>query len=414
MKPSTFIGSFYISRFFFDFILIYAVEKLFFLSRGVNLSQIGVLLFLWSVMTLVLEVPTGIIADHWSRRKMLVLSGLFFSICYLVWIFSNSFWIFLLGFFFRTLGSTFTSGTLQAYVYDFLKLHHQENSFEKIWGRGNALRTLGIGFAVFLGGFLSQISYSIPLIISAASILIITAVALFWPEIPSVTSTSEENYWHFFKSSLKTIHENCTLLRVFLYSIIIFSVFSTLEEFNDVYLNFLGFPNSTIGIIFALATIGQSIASAVAHKFKSHSWITLDLIAAAGILILVSIWLIKLPVMAIAVLFLGVMLEFSRVLNEGIIQKEAPPQQRATLASVNSFVSEIIPLQLAFGFIADHYHFQLSYAFLAAYGLIYFLAISFTKFSPFVVAYKIFIWLNITSINFRQRPQAGIDNIHPQ
>ena len=86
--------------------------------------------------------------------------------------------------------------------------------------------------------------------------------------------------------------------------------------------------------------------------------------------------------MAVAVLFLGIMLEFSRVLNEGIIQREVPAHQRATLASLNSFVSNIIPLQLAFGFIADHYRLQLSYAFLAAYSLTYFLLLPFIKFPP--------------------------------
>ena len=379
MKPSVFIRLFYISRFFFDFILIYAVERLFFISRGLNLSQIGILLFLWSVMTLLLEVPTGVLADHWSRRKMLILSGLFYSVCYFILIFSNSFWLFLLAFLFRTLGSTFTSGTLQAYVFDFLKLNNQEGQFEKLWGRGNALRTLGIGTAVLLGGFLSQVSYSIPLVLSAASILVISLIAFLWPEISVTTSTGEESYFSFLKGSLKTVFQSHNLLRIVLYSIIIFATFSELEEFNDVYFNFLGYSNSLIGVIFAVATIGQSIASSIAHKFKDYSWPTLNMIAIAGIIILMLAALINHPIMAVAILFLGIMLEFSRVLQEGIIQREVPSHQRATLASLNGFVSNIIPLQLAFGFIANSYRLQLSYAFLAGYSLLYFIILPFIK-----------------------------------
>lgn len=170
MKLGSFTRLFYIFQFFFDFIFIYAVEKLFMLSRGLNLAQIGFLLFLWSAMTILLGVPTGVIADRWSRRKMLILSGLFFSSCYLVWIFGYSFWLFLFGFFLRTLGGTFASGTLHAYVYDYLKQKRAEDQFEKIWGRGNALRTLGIGAAVALGGFLSEISYSLTVALSSLSV----------------------------------------------------------------------------------------------------------------------------------------------------------------------------------------------------------------------------------------------------
>lgn len=90
MKPKNFIRLYYLHQFLFDFILIYAVEKIFFSSLGLNFAQIGLLLFLWSAMTLTLEVPTGILADRWSRRKMLILSGIFFSICYFIWSYSHS------------------------------------------------------------------------------------------------------------------------------------------------------------------------------------------------------------------------------------------------------------------------------------------------------------------------------------
>ncbi len=379
VKLSIFTRLFYLSRFFFDFILIYAVEKLFFVSRGLNLSQIGVLLFMWSVMTLILEVPTGILADRWSRRKMLILAGMFFSTCYIIWIFSHSFEIFLLGFFFRTLGSTFTSGTLQAYLYDFLKLHNQEGQFEKIWGKGNALRTLGTGVAVFLGGILSQVSYSLPLVISAISVFIVSVITFLWPEIKIVTPTGEENYWVFVKSAIKTVGKNRNLLRIVLYSVIIFAAFSDLEEFNDIYLNFLGFPNYLMGIIFALAMVAQSLASSIAHKFKNYSWTTLNITAIIGMIILLLTAWIRHPLMVIGVLLLGVILEFSRVLSDGIIQKEVSQHQRATLTSLNSFVSNIIPIQLAFGFIAFRFHLQWSYAFLALYCTLYFLFLPFIK-----------------------------------
>ena len=64
---------------------------------------------------------------------MLVLSGVFGSLAFVVWLFSTTFWLFLLGFF-LAVSSTFASGPLQAYVYDFLKANTREDEFERVWG----------------------------------------------------------------------------------------------------------------------------------------------------------------------------------------------------------------------------------------------------------------------------------------
>ncbi len=376
MKLATFVKLFYAYQFFFDFILIYAVEKLFLLDRGLNLAQIGILLFMWSIMSLILEVPTGIIADHWSRRKMLILSGMFFSVCYIIWIFSHSFILFLFGYLFRTLGATFASGTLQAYVYDFLKLHHKESQFERIWGRGNALRTLGIGTAVAFGGFLAQKSFTLPVIVSAISILSLSIIAFFWPEIKPVTHTGEEGYWKFLKSSVKTVGKNHKLIHIILYSAIVLTVFANLEEFNDVYLRFLGFPLGLIGIIFMIATIGQSIASMLAYKLRNHPWHTLNIISIIGFGILILASFIRSPIMAVGILLLGILLELSNVLNQGVIQKEVPENQRATIASLSSFVGNILPFQMMFGIVANRYSLQLGYLLFALCIIPYFIYIA--------------------------------------
>lgn len=365
MPPRKFIRLFYFYQFFFDFILLYAAEKLFLISRGVDLAQIGSLLFLWSLMSILFEVPTGALADHWSRRKMLILAGIFFSVCYLIWAMSSSYWLFLLGFFFRTLGGTFASGTLQAYLFDYLKINQLEKEFEKIWGKGNALRTFGIGVAVLLGGIISEWSYFSTTLLSSISILGISLIAYRWPEVSSSTSTQEQNYWRFILQSIQSVKQNRSLIRIVLYSGLVLSVFSSLEEYNDVYLRFLGFPNSIIGVIFFSATLGQSLASIYAHRFKKYSWKMLNGCALLGLLLLVLVSLINQPIMALAIYFMGIMLEFAQILNEGVIQKEVPSQQRATISSLNSLVLNLVPFQLFFGLIAKHHHLQLSYGFLA-------------------------------------------------
>lgn len=373
MKLSTFTKLFYLFMFFIDFIFIYAVEKLFLLNRGINLTQIGILLFLWSAMTIVLEVPSGAIADRWSRRKMLILSGIFFSLCYLVWIFSYSFWLFLFGFFLTTLGGTFVSGTLQAYVYDYLKHSGRETQFEKIWGRGNAMRTLGIGVAVALGGFLSEISYELTLLLSSLSVLSISLIAFILPEIKAVKSTEEVKYWQFVKNSVNTVLNNKVLLRLMIYTAIVLALLANLEEFNDVYLNLLGFRRSMIGLIFAVACACQALASSLAFKFKKHSWLLINSSVIIIALVLIAAAFIKHPLMAVGILSLGVIMEFISVLKEGLVQKETESYQRATVSSMSGLIMNLLPYQLVFGYLAYQYNLQIGYGFFGIFVLTYFI-----------------------------------------
>ena len=132
MSLTAFKRLFYVFQFFWEFILIYAVDKLFFLHRGLELYHIAILITCWSILVMLMQVPTGALADRWSRKNMLVLSGLFISCGYVTWLFSSTFWLFLLGFFFISLGGTFTSGTFEAYLVDFLKIKDREEEFEKI------------------------------------------------------------------------------------------------------------------------------------------------------------------------------------------------------------------------------------------------------------------------------------------
>ena len=53
----------------------YPLYALLFLDTGLSEAQISVLFALWSITAFVAEVPTGALADRWSRRGSLMLAG---------------------------------------------------------------------------------------------------------------------------------------------------------------------------------------------------------------------------------------------------------------------------------------------------------------------------------------------------
>ena len=374
MSFKTVIHLLFAYHFFGDLILIYAVDKLFLLSRNISIQEIAILVAIWSGLTILLEVPTGALADRWSRKYTLVLSGLFYSLCYVTWIFSYSFWLFALGFLFRTLGGTLESGTLQAYTYDFLKRYGKEDDFEKIWGRCVTRRVIGTAIAVALGGFLSEISYTLVLVFSALSPLVVMSVAFLLPEVKSINRETGKSYFSYFRGGLKQAFSNKVILKIMLYSGIILATLGLLEEYDQVLISErLGFSNTFIGIWAAAAVCISSVGSFFAHRLKNLGWRVLWIIGVASGTGLIVIAFVRNPVILGCLLVNCISLLLALVTIEGMIQREIKTQERATITSVNGVVSEVgtVVFSLFIGFIANRFGIHIGYGVLGIIVLVY-------------------------------------------
>jgi MFS family permease len=60
-------------NFFVGFVFWYAIEKIF-LANELHVGPTGIvaIVTLYTVMVLVLDVPAGVIADRWGRKRMLI------------------------------------------------------------------------------------------------------------------------------------------------------------------------------------------------------------------------------------------------------------------------------------------------------------------------------------------------------
>lgn len=74
----------YSGKFFLSFVLWYSTEKLFIRSIGIDNFGISLITIVLLVSCILTEIPSGIIADRWSRKGSMVLSGLFLGISSLV------------------------------------------------------------------------------------------------------------------------------------------------------------------------------------------------------------------------------------------------------------------------------------------------------------------------------------------
>lgn len=177
-------------RFFDSFLLLFLLEK------GMNYSQIGLLYAVKEIALNVFEIPSGIIADTFGRKKSLAFSFLAFICSFLVFYLSYSFILFVLAFTIFGIADSFRTGTHKGMIMDYLKLNGWSNyktayyAHTRSWSQiGLALSALIAGAVVlYAGSYQSIFIYSI--IPYALNLLLLISYPAILDQTPSHGTTS--------------------------------------------------------------------------------------------------------------------------------------------------------------------------------------------------------------------------------
>ena len=146
----------YISHVLTGLVFWYGIEKLFMQSIGINAFGIGLVSVLTLIITLFFDIPSGILADKWSRKGTLILSAISLATSSFILGTSNNLSMYLLGAVFYGFYIVCTSGTYQAVIYDSLKEEGRAGDFSKVFGRAHALFLVSAGVANIFSGFLAS------------------------------------------------------------------------------------------------------------------------------------------------------------------------------------------------------------------------------------------------------------------
>ncbi len=144
---------------FFDPYLI-----LFFREVGISYFQIGVLFSIREIATNLLEIPTGIIADSYGRRRAMMAAFAVYILSFAVFFFFPAFVPYIGAMLLFALGEAFRSGTHKAMILDYITRHGMADQKVHYYGhtrswsqRGSALSALIAGLIVFVHGQYHQV-----------------------------------------------------------------------------------------------------------------------------------------------------------------------------------------------------------------------------------------------------------------
>ncbi len=116
---------------------------LYFRSLGLSFLQIGFLFSISEIATYLLEIPTGIIADLYGRRRSMVFSMSSYIVAFLVFYFFPNFWLLAFGMVLIALGDTFRTGTHKSMIYEYLRIKGMYDLKVEYYGATRSFSQLG-------------------------------------------------------------------------------------------------------------------------------------------------------------------------------------------------------------------------------------------------------------------------------
>ena len=156
---------------------------LLFTDHGLSAWQLSSLLVIWSATGIVVEVPSGALADAYSRRALLVIGPLLTAAGYALWVGVPSYPAFAAGFVLWGIQGSLASGALEALVYEELDRLGAAGMYPKLTGRAHAVGVIAVLLATAgATPVLEAGGYPAVGVASVAACLLTAAVAATFPE----------------------------------------------------------------------------------------------------------------------------------------------------------------------------------------------------------------------------------------
>jgi MFS family permease len=363
-------------KFFEPYLVVYL------LGFNLNLFEIGLLYSLREAIMYLFEIPSGIIADHYGKKKELMMCFLFYMASFVFFFIGGSFLIFAIAMFFFGLGEAFRSGTHKAMIYGYLEKKNWFDQKTYVYGRTRSFSLVGSSISALLSIIfvLSLPSLRGLFLIGILPYLLDFILIASYPDYLDERHENTVSAGAVFKeglSSLTVLKQNHQLRGLLLSSSSFDAFFRTIKDYVQPLLLIL-FVGSiqdeatmqvkvTLGVLYGVMNLASAFASRNVYRLTEKSsplaWMNhlFDVFGALVGLIALGIW-IKQPVLVmIAFFLLFVMKDMRRPLFVSAAGDLIPKKQRATILSIESQLRAFMLILLApvFGFFAEQFSLSL-------------------------------------------------------
>jgi len=355
---------------------------LFFLEQGISFLQIGTLISIREIATLIFEIPTGFVADSLGRRGSMIFAFLSYILSFAIFFFFPKFILYAAAMIFFALGDAFRTGTHKAMILHYLKLNGLLHLKVEYYGYTRSWSQMGSALAALIAGgiVICSSEYKYVFLYSIIPYILALILMFTYPKeldgerkaIKGISTNIKSNFKQTF-SSLRVSLKEPILRKALLNSAIFDGLFKTVKDYIQPILQMvvLSIPwlldldkreSILISIVYCILYLLTSYASRNSDRFK-NMFSTLSVavnhsfIAGVALIIIAGLFFIfELPVYIIFLfIMLYVLQNVRRPINIGFISENISHDVMASGLSVESqlktlFVAVMSPVM---GLIAD-------------------------------------------------------------
>jgi MFS family permease len=359
------VRSFTLFRVFFSARFYYPVYALLFLDYGLTLGQFGLLNAIWAITIVLLEVPSGALADTVGRRNLLIVAGICMlveMVALLVAPIGGGGWLFAFFVFNRILSGAAeaaASGADEALAYDSLKAAGLENQWGRVLERVQRDTSLAFFFAMMTGAAVydpdmvnavltfvgapftveqSQL-IRLPILLTFFSGIVVFAMALRMKESPlEKTLTVRETLaksWHQTGSAARWIWATPLPFGIILAAMILDSAVRQFLTLASEYWKVCELPIASYGLIGSGMALMGLFVPRVARLLAEKSTPVMNFMLTSGAVLVGLVGLgFAIPIWGIVpAVFLYASIQLTGFFVSRYLNEVAPSEQRATVLS---------------------------------------------------------------------------------
>lgn len=384
----------YLYEFISTFILFYAVDTLFYLERGITSSQYLFFVVISYIVQLLFEIPSGVLADKHSKKKVLIISQILFIISTIIFIIAQNYIVFIIATIVAGLHKCFGTGIVNSFLYESLE---NKNKFNKCLFIKNTIYYTAYMLAMPIGGFIAEkLSIVTTYYITLIPAIIGLIVLFFLNENETNNAKNNDNITgklEILKNGLKEIKKNSFIKTIIFTNAIILAVIKLVEESHPDYSIQIGITEFQIGIytsfILVFCIIGSYLGSKIKEKYHNIA------IYLNPILTGICILLLGLLNNRIGILFLLVMYIFEESFDNIMLSKvhnSISSKSRVTVESLMSIFQCIcgIIIGSSISILLNYINVNISYVILGLLIIIY---------GSLVILFKFINKLKLDSLN---------------
>jgi MFS family permease len=349
------------AAFFFGGIALWVpIEKLFLSEIGFTPQTIGVMAAAYAAVIPLLEIVSGVLADRWSRRGVLVIGNLGAFASVLIGGLSSNVWMYVVAAMLLGVYFAMQSGTFDAIVYDtVLEETGSSERFESVVGRVRMAESVSLTLGALAGGVLAAATAPRVTYFATLPFLAISSVFLLRFREPRLHEVAERrSLGQHLAVTIGTVRRQARLLPIAALLVLTALLTQAVFEFGPLWLVDADASAGSFGPAWAALMASLGLSGLLAGRVQFERWPTLATVSAvlvaAGVTLLVArnavIATAAQAVLALLAIAIGIYL--TRLLHDAI-----PSDIRSGVSSTVGAGSWVVflPFSLTFGSVSERW-----------------------------------------------------------